>query len=320
MSFFGGGSDLHSYYSMFGGAVLSVTIDKFVYLCINKKFDSGVRLSYSITEEVGSASDLSHPLVKACLQEFQIPGGLEITSIADIPSKGTGLGSSSAFSVALIQGLNAYQGRLISKYELAEAACELEIVKCREPIGKQDQYAASFGGLNFYEFSPDSSVNVSPIIISDTVLRRLEGNILMFYTGLTRKTSGILRTQSAMLSENAEIQCRMHDMVKLAYQAKKLLHEEDVDAFGALLHEAWTIKRSLSADISSPKIDEWYQRATDAGAVGGKLLGAGAGGFMIFYAQQENHKSIISSLSELRQIKFQFEKNGSQVVFYQPHR
>ena len=204
VSFAGGGSDMRSFYRRFGGAVLSTTIDKYVYVTVNKKFDDWIRLSYSRTEEVKSVDQVEHPLVRAALRELSIPGGVEITSIADIPSKGTGLGSSSSFTTGLLLALHAYQSSYISPGDLAEQSCRIEIDLCGEPIGKQDQYAAAFGGLNFIRFEPDDSVIVEPILCSGDKLLQLESSLVTFYTGQTRQASTILAEQTALTEKSEE--------------------------------------------------------------------------------------------------------------------
>jgi len=318
MSFAGGGSDIPYFYRKHGGAVLSTAIDKFIYVTINRKFDDELRLSYSRTENVKSTSEIEHLLVRACLSRYNINGGIEITTVADIPSKGTGLGSSSSFAVAFLHCLHAYLGRYVSKEFLSAEASDIEINYCNEPIGKQDQYAAAYGGFNFYEFNPDESVKVSPIITKLETLNSIKENLLMFYTGITRSASVLLQKQSDQIISSKKKQLTLKNMVSLAYTLRDELQRNNTDVFGEILHENWLLKKTLVNEISNDKIDDWYQRALNSGAIGGKLLGAGAGGFLIFYAPKESHTQIIQELNDLKCIDFDFEKNGSQIIFYDP--
>lgn len=315
MSFVGGGSDLSVFYREFGGAVVSTAINKFVYVTVNQKFDEKIRISYSKTEEAKSVEKVKHPLVREGMKLLGIKGGIEITSVADIPGKGTGLGSSSSFTVGLLNALHAYENRHASADKLAQESCEIEIGRCGEPIGKQDQYAAAFGGFSFIQFNQNDSVSVEPIICQRETMRQLENNLLVFYTGITRSASAILKTQSnAMASQKAK-QRTMIKMVGLAHRLKAELQKNNLDAFGEIIHENWLLKRSLTSAVSNDAIDGWYSRARKAGAVGGKLLGAGAGGFLMFYAPQEKHAAIARELKELRPIKFGFEPQGSKIIF-----
>jgi D-glycero-alpha-D-manno-heptose-7-phosphate kinase len=315
MSFVGGGSDLPAYYREHGGAVVSTAIDKYVYITVNPKFDQQIRVSYSKTEEVPSADQVQHPLVRESLKQAGITGGLEITSIADIPSRGTGLGSSSAFTVGLLHALHAYRGQYRSAEQLARESCAIEIERCGEPIGKQDQYAAAFGGLNFIEFFPDESVSVQPIICQRETLLRLQENLLVFYTGLTRSAAPILREKQRRISREKQMQQTLHRMVSLARQLQVELRNNHLDAFGDIIHENWMLKKGLSGRISNDRIDHWYEAARRQGALGGKLLGAGSGGFLLFYAPREKHAAINQALPGLRPVSVRFEPQGSRIIF-----
>lgn len=315
MSFVGGGSDLPVFYRKHGGAVLSTAINKFVYLTINKKFDDRIRISYSRTEEPGSVAKIKHPLVREALTMLGIDGGIEIASIADIPARGSGLGSSSSYTVGLLHALHAYRGQFASAEQLAKECCEIEIERCGEPIGKQDQYAAAFGGFNFIEFYPDDSVSVEPVICRRETLHRLQANILVFYTGITRSASALLKDQQDAVATQKAKQKALLRMVQYAYELKAELQRNNIDAFGEIIHENWLLKRSLTSSISTNQIDNWYERGRKAGAVGGKLLGAGSGGFLMFYAPQERHEAITRELKELRRIDFAFEPQGSKIIF-----
>jgi D-glycero-alpha-D-manno-heptose-7-phosphate kinase len=245
-----------------------------------------------------------------------IAGGIEIASMADIPSKGSGLGSSSTYTVGLLNALYAFQGRFASREQLARQACDIEIGRCGEPIGKQDQYAAAFGGLNLIRFHPDESVSVDPVICTPSLMQRLEESTLVFFTGRTRSASAILARQSEQL-RNADRKLLVRQMVLLAFDMKKELESGSLDSFGEILEANWQLKRQLTAGIADGQIDEWYATGMANGARGGKLLGAGNGGFMMFFACPEYHDRIATALG-LQRVKFRFDRNGAQIVFFQP--
>lgn len=316
MSFVGGGSDLPSFYRQHNGAVLSTAINKYIYINVNKKFDNGIRLAYSKTEEVINVDAIEHNLVKASLKHLGIDGGVEITSIADIPSQGTGLGSSSSFTVGLLQALNAFIGKYVSSEKLGKDSCTIEIDICGEPIGKQDQYAAAYGGFNLIEFKKDDSVIVSPVICKPETIKEIEDNTLVFYTGITRSASTLLRKQTNDFANDIAKQNNIIKMVDLAYHLFNELQNNNVKSFGEILHENWMIKKSLTSGVSSNFIDDCYKAALDAGASGGKILGAGSGGFLMLNAPKKNHKKIKVALSGLRLIDMGFEPLGSRIIFY----
>ena len=316
MSFVGGGSDLSAFYKRNGGAVLSTSIDKYIYINVNKKFDSGIRVAYSKTEEVDSVSKIEHKLVKESLKYLDISGGLEITSIADIPASGSGLGSSSSFTVGLLNTLNAFNNNYCSKEKLGLESCKIEIEKCGQPIGKQDQYAAAYGGLNLIEFNKDDSVKVTPVIAKTDTIKTIEDNILVFYTGITRSATEILTKQNSEIINNELKNNTLIKMVDLTYNLFNEIQNNNHKAFGEILNANWLLKKSLTDGISNKFIDDCYDTAIKAGALGGKILGAGAGGFLMFYAPKKNHKKIESSLSRLQKVDVKFEKNGSQIIYY----
>lgn len=317
MSFTGGGSDLSVFYQKFGGAVISTAINKYIYVSINKKFDNGIRIAYSKNEEISNLSEIEHPLVRSAMQYIGLEGGVEITTVADIPSKGTGLGSSSAFTVGLLHVLNAYLGRYVSNHQLAHDSCHVEIDLCKEPIGKQDQYASAVGGFNLIEFKPDNSVLVSPLILKPETLDTIKRNILVFYTGITRSASALLKQQSYEVDTGASRQEILKKMVGLTYTLRDELHRGNVEVFGEILHDNWMLKKELTNGISTPEIDDWYSSARRAGATGGKILGAGAGGFLLFYAPEETHVDIKNALKDLRCIPVNLESSGSRIIFYE---
>lgn len=315
MSFAGGGSDLPAYYREFGGAVVSTAIDQYVYVNVNKKFDDGIRVGYSKNEEVSSAKEIAHPLVRSALEYLQIPGGVEITTIADIPSSGTGLGSSSSFTVGLLHALHEYRCKTVDAKTLAQEACHIEIDLCKEPIGKQDQYAAAFGGFNLIEFHPNETVTVNQIQCQAQTLQTLQENLLVLYTGKTRSASTLLKEQSAEMARSEQKQKTMHQMVQLARDLSNELAANRLDAMGEILRAGWMLKKSLVPGISESEIDGWYEAGMAAGAQGGKILGAGAGGFLLFYAPKERHFAITRALSGLKQVPMAFDRLGSQIIF-----
>lgn len=317
MSFVGGGSDIPAFYHEELGAVLSTSINKYMYIAVNRKFDGGIRISYTRTEEVDSPAQIQHPLVREALKVIGIEGGIEIASMADIPSRGAGLGSSSTYTVGLLNALYAYRNCFASKEMLARQACEIEIDRCGEPIGKQDQYAAACGGLNLIRFHPDDSVSVDPVICSPSYLKELEDSILVFFTGRTRSASDVLAEQNKSMS-NINQRLLVRRMAELAFSLKYEFESGSLDNIGAILDENWKLKTQLTADISNPEIDAWYEIGIGNGALGGKLLGAGNGGFLMFFAPPQKHAAISKALSGLSEVKFKFERNGAQIVFYQP--
>jgi D-glycero-alpha-D-manno-heptose-7-phosphate kinase len=318
MSFVGGGSDLPCFYRRHGGAVISTAVDKYIYVNINRKFDGGIRLAYSKTEEVDSVSKIEHKIVRAALECLSAEGGMEITTIADIPSRGTGLGSSSSFTVGLINAVSAYLGRYVSADDLGRLSCDVEIDRCGEPIGKQDQFAAAYGGLNLIEFKADDSVLVTPIIMPAEARRSLENRIIVFYTGMMRSASHILKAQSEALSTDESKRASLIRMVELTYRLRDEMQAGNLEAFGEILHDNWNLKKTLADGVSTSDIDDWYNLGRSAGALGGKILGAGSGGFLMFYAPEDRHQEIEAKLHFLRKIDFKFDPLGSRIIFYNP--
>lgn len=317
MSYVGGGSDLPSYYREFGGAVISTAINKYVYVLVKPRFEKGVRLSYSIVENVERACYLKHPIVRNALDILQINDNIEIVSMADIPSSGTGLGSSSSFTVGLLNALLAYKGQKRSTGEIAELACKLEIELCASPIGKQDQYAAAFGGLKTYKFNRDDTVTIESVALSSDMVNKLNRETIVFYIGGERSANTILKEQSLALESN-EKSNSMAKMTGLVWALKKELESGSTDNFGKIMHENWELKRKLTSAISNQYIDNIYSQAMKSGATGGKLLGAGGGGFMIFHVPNESTRSQVKKrLSQLRHVDFRLEDSGSSIIFYQ---
>jgi D-glycero-alpha-D-manno-heptose-7-phosphate kinase len=315
ISFAGGGSDLPAFYQHEPGAVVSTAIDKYIYITVNKKFDHRIRASYAVTEIVDSVDELKHELIREALRLVRLDGGIEITSISDIPSQGTGLGSSSTYTVGLLNALYAHTGRRVAAERLAREACRIEIERCDKPIGKQDQYIAAYGGLQYIQFNPDGSVFTDPIICRPETKQKLQERLLMLYTGMTRSANGILQEQQANTEQDRNRRQALRTMTQLAQELRESLCRNDVEAFGEILHQGWLMKRALASGISNDHIDAWYERSRRHGAMGGKILGAGGGGFLLLYAPRERHREILSSLPELRVIPFRFEPQGSKIIY-----
>lgn len=312
ISFTGGGTDLPAFYKNGYGAVVSTSIDKYIYITVNKRFDDSIRVNYSQTEIVNHVDELKHDIARECLRMVGIPGGIEITSIADIPS-GTGLGSSSSFAVGLLNGLYTYVGERLSAGELANRACQIEINALGHPIGKQDQYAAAYGGVNYFTFERNGDVQREKISISDNDLRNMNRKLMMFYTGIRRSADGILSRQSQETKNKMEVLTFMRDQAN--HMRDGLVHEGFTPKFAKMLDEAWQKKKSITSGISNPEIDELYQKAISAGASGGKLLGAGGGGFILLYCDEQYQPAVREALG-LRELDFEISLNGSQVVYF----
>ena len=311
VSFAGGGSDLASYYTREPGVVLSTAIDKHMYIAVKEHFDLTLRISYSRTEIVDSAGEVEHPIVRECLQMLGVRNGLEIVSMGDLPAR-TGLGSSSSFTVGLLHALYAMGGKVVSPERLAREACCIEIEKLHEPIGKQDQYIAAYGGLQLIQFNPDGTVFVDPVVISTATRHELNRRLRMFFTGDSRDARQVLVKQQAATEEKMPA---LRRMCTIARELREVLTSgRDLNVFGNLLDEAWQVKRSLTESISNQKIDELYERGMRAGALGGILLGAGGGGFLLFFCEPHNQSKLREELAELRELKFSLDPEGSKIV------
>lgn len=315
MSYVGGGTDIATYYRREGGAVVSAAIDRYMYITLHRRFASGVRVAYSQTEEVDDIDHLKHPLVREAMRMTGIKDGIEITSTADIPAKGTGLGSSSSYTVGLLQALHAFQGKRLSAEDLAEMACDIEINKCGEPIGKQDQYAAAIGGMNLFKFNTDETVSVEPVFLSGGFKRELDESTLIFYTGKSRSASSILAEQTVNSGSDEKLP-HLRRMTALAFQFRTAVESGNLMEIGELLKENWSLKKALAKGISNSLVDDMYDAGMSEGALGGKLLGAGAGGFIMFIAERAKHQKIIQKLSDFRSLNFKIEKQGAQVIYY----
>jgi len=313
VSFFGGGTDMPSFYKNHGyGAVLSTAIDKYIYVIINKKFDSKIRISYSETEIVDKIKDIKHELVRESLSLLGFTGGLEIVSVSDIPSAGTGLGSSSTYTVGLLNALHAFRGENASAMQLAEEACEVEIERCGKRIGKQDHYIAALGGLQYIKFYSNGSVHSHPVICRYQTKKDLESQLLLVYTNKTRSSSLVLDEQSKNFDTNESAIQSAKKLRCLANTAQVHLTYNTLRTFGLLLNKAWELKKDLASKITDDGINHMYVRALEDGALGGKLLGAGGGGFLLLFAPPEKHKDI---LPELRHVPFKLEPQGSKIIY-----
>ena len=313
ISFAGGGSDLPSFYRHEQGAVLSTSIDKYVYIAIHEYFQRNqTLLKYSKTELVKSYDEIQHPLFRECLSMMNI-SGVDISSMADVPA-GTGLGSSSTFTVCLMNALHAYKREYVSPEYLASTACDIEINRLGDPIGKQDQYAAAYGGLNFITFNKDESVSVEKIIMDPIAKKQLDENLIMIFTGETRSASKILKDQSKEMS-NVDKRLVVKKMVDMAYDLKDVLQNNNIDDFGRILHEGWLLKQSISAGISNETINTLYNKGLEAGALGGKLLGAGGSGFILFYCPKEKQEAFRKEMSSYQELPFKFDNSGSKIIY-----
>jgi D-glycero-alpha-D-manno-heptose-7-phosphate kinase len=318
ISFVGGGTDMPVFYRAFGGAVINAAISRCVYITVNPKFDNRIRVSYSRTEDVSTVGEIAHSIVRTVLQKLHIPGGVEITSIADIPSHGTGLGSSSAFCVGLLNAMHAYCGRHVERRLLADEACEVEIDMLKEPIGKQDQYASALGGLNYMRFDPGGAVEVLPLTHMQALLDGMQQSLLLLYTGIGRSAAAILTAQQANIAGGGRGRDALRRMLTLVEDLRREFQNGNVASLGEVMHEGWLLKRSLAEGISSDQIDDWYRRARAAGATGGKILGAGGGGFMLLFAPPDRHHAIVRALPELRRVDMTIERRGTTIVFNDP--
>lgn len=311
-SFCGGGSDMADFYENYGGCVLSASINQYMYLSVHPYFDPYLTsLKYSKTELVDDIGKIEHRIFKQVLGDFNV-SGVELVSTADVPA-GTGLGSSSSFTVGLLNTLYAYIGKFASKSRLAKEACEIEIEKLGAPIGKQDQYAAAFGGLNFISFHKDGAVSVEPVITLPETYLKLQDNLVMFYTGVTHNANEILKEQKKEISKT-EKAGNLKQMCSLAQDMKKSLETNDLTSFGEILNEGWRLKKSLAGGITSSYIDSLYETAIKNGAIGGKLLGAGGGGFLLFYCEKKNRQKLKTALN-LRELEFKFDHDGTSIIY-----
>jgi len=312
----GGGTDLPSYYRDHGGFLIAAALDKYVYVTVMRPFTAGVFLKYSKLEHVERIEDIEHPIIREAIKEvgFETPQ-IELTTLADIPA-GTGLGSSGSFTTALLKALYAHRMRLIHPGELAELACRIEIDRLNEPVGKQDQYIAAYGGITCFTFNPDGTVEAQPLKLSMDTLFDLEDNLLLFFTGYSRSAGSILKDQKERTAQSDTAMLdNLHFVKQLGYRSKEMLEKGQMTEFGALMHEHWEHKKRRSGGMSNPKIDEWYDLGMRNGAVGGKLVGAGGGGFLMFYASDRNKLRHTMAHAGLEEVRFRFDFEGTKVLF-----
>lgn len=313
VSFAGGGSDLKEFYSKNGyGAVVSAAINKYMYIVIHPYFHDKIRLKYSKTEDVENVDEIQHPIIRECLRKVKLEKGVEIASFADAPA-GTGLGSSSAFTVGLLNALYAYKGKVVTKERLAAEACEIEIDILKEPIGKQDQYAVAYGNINYIKFNKDETVDISPVLLTESVREKLEDRLCLYYIGGKRKAGDILNEQKRNMLDEEKFQ-NLRKMVTLADELRDVLSKENVGSLGVLLHKGWLYKKELASGISNEGIDGLYNQALEHGASGGKLLGAGGAGFLLIYT--DKHESLKKYLG-CKVLPFNIDREGTKIIFYE---
>ncbi|MBK9925961.1 MAG: GHMP kinase [Anaerolineales bacterium] len=312
ISFFGGGTDFPSYFMEEGGCVLSSAIDKFIFLTIKERFDDKLRIGYTRTEMVDNIDQIQHELIREALRVTGITSGVEITTMGDIPSEGSGLGSSSTVAVGALNAMYSYQGEIASAERLAREACALEIDTLKKPIGIQDQYIAAYGGLRFFEFMPDGEVKTEKIHISVDARRALNDNFLLFFTGVSRSSSSILTEQKSNIRDRLS---ELREIKQMAYQARSYVETENFDALGELMHQSWELKKRLAGTISNSSINDMYEAARNAGAVGGKIAGAGGGGFLLLYVPYERQNKVRAALSGLQELPFRLETDGTKIIF-----
>ena len=311
----GGGTDLPSYYREHEGFLIAAAIDKYVYVNVTRPFTEGIFLKYSQLEHVQEVAEVKHPIIREALQLIGLKTPqIEISALADIPA-GTGLGSSGSFTTALLKALYAHRKRHLHQEELAELACHIEIERLREPIGKQDQYAAALGGITCFTFRRDDKVTAAPLKLDMDTIFNLEDNLLLFFTGFARSASNILKDQKERTqSSDAEMLANLHYVKDLGLRSQQALESGDLSAFGRLMHEHWEHKKVRSGGMSNAKIDEWYALGMRSGAIGGKLVGAGGGGFLMFMAEDRNRLRRAMAAAGLEEVRFRFDFEGAKVV------
>ena len=312
VSFAGGGTDFEEFYCKDGGCVVSSAIDKYIYVIVKERFDSKIRVGYSRTEMVDSIDEIEHELVRESMRKVGISRGIEIATMADVPSEGSGLGSSSSVTVGLLNALYAYKGEFQPAEVMAREACEIEINILGKPIGKQDQYIAAFGGLRMFCFNADGGVDVQAVAVDEDRRRQLGENLMLFFTGITRQASSVLSEQRRNIESRREILCKMKSQ---AQGVRQCLEVDDLVGLGRILHLGWEYKKRLAGGISSGEIDEMYESAIKAGAIGGKVAGAGGGGFLLLYCPPARQEAVRRALGGLKELQFRLERDGTKVIF-----
>ena len=312
ISFVGGGTDLREFYQDGPGEVISCTIDKYIFVIIKERFDERIVLNYSRNETVDTVAEIKHELIREAMRMTGIEKGVEISTLADIPSEGSGLGSSSTLTVGLLNAFYMFQGEQVTAERLASEACKIEIELCDKPIGKQDQYIAAYGSVRRLTFERDGCVGIRRLPISESVLRRFNQNLMLFYTHRTRKSSEILHEQRAQTKSRRAV---LEAMLPIVERIEQALLEAKFDEIGFALHEGWLLKKQMAQKISNGEIDETYERALKAGALGGKITGAGGGGFLLLYVPFEKQDAVRAALSNYYELPFLLERDGSKVIF-----
>jgi D-glycero-alpha-D-manno-heptose-7-phosphate kinase len=312
ISFLGGGTDFRQFFSQEDGWVISSAIDRFIFVIIKQRFDRKIRVGYTRTELVDSIDELQHELVRESLRKTGIHSGVEISTMGDIPSAGSGMGSSSTVTVGLLNAMYQYLGTQKEPETLAREACEIEIDVLKRPIGLQDQYIAAYGGLRFIRFGSDGKIGVESLGLQEKECRRLSRNLLLFFTNVTRKSASVLDEQVKNMNGNLEI---LREMKRLALRAREALFAGQFDEFGCLLHEGWEYKKRLASRVSNSSIDAMYECARKAGALGGKITGAGGGGFLLLYCPQDKQEAVRNALHDLHELPFNLERDGTKVIF-----
>jgi D-glycero-alpha-D-manno-heptose-7-phosphate kinase len=312
VSLFGGGTDFPAYFQEHGGCVLTSAIDKYIFVTIKQRFDDKLRVGYTRTEMVDSVNEIQHELIREALRLTGIERGVEITTMGDIPSEGSGLGSSSTVTVGALHAMYAYQRELILAERLAAEACQIEREILKSPIGIQDQYIAAYGGLRFMEFLPNGKVVSERIELDTRTMRHLNENLLLFFTGVTRKANGILSEQKQNIQDRIAILSEMKDIAGVARDALK---QGNIDTLGPLLHDSWQLKKQLASRISNGTLNDMYEAARSAGATGGKISGAGGGGFLLLYCPRGKQEAVRDALPDLQELPFKLGQDGSKVIF-----
>lgn len=313
LSFVGGGTDLKAFYDIEAGAVIGCTISKYVYVTVNQPLNDTIRVSYWKTEEVDSVDKVEHAIIRETLKYVGLDSRIDVVSVSDIPP-GTGLGSSGSFTVGLLNALYAYKSQYVTSDRLASEACTMEIDILGAPIGKQDQYLAAYGGFQYIQFNPDGTVYAEPIICTRSTVKEIEGNLMLFYTGKARDANAILARQQAETREPSRFEL-LRKIKALTVDVRRILSEgKDLNRFGEVLNEEWQHKKQLAAGISNPMIDEYYDKALKSGAIGGKIAGAGGGGFLLLYCEKDKQPGVIEALPELQPVEFSFVSQGTAII------
>ena len=314
LSFVGGGSDIPAFYKRSEGRVVSCAMDKYVYVIVKSRFDDKIYINYSQKECVDRVSEIRHDLVREAMLITGVESGVEITTLADVPSEGSGLGSSSSITVALLHALFTYKNKLVTAEDLARMACDIEISRAQKPIGRQDQYAAAYGGVNEFVFHEDDSVTRLPVSVSDSVFRRFSSSLLLYFTGITRKADVILSEQSKNAEDAGKFDFQRR-MAELVGPFRAALETGDIEECGRLLDENWRMKQQMAKGISNEKIEAMYGAAKNAGALGGKVAGAGGGGFLMLLVPRDRQAAVFAAMQEFRELPFMLERSGSKVIF-----